>query len=72
MRTCQCGGVIREAGKPYWDILPSCTCSNPVATLGNAYTIYATGTAALPPQPRLRKRKRTDANPDTKEKEKQS
>ena len=30
MRTCQCGGIIRESGKPFWDILPSCTCQDPV------------------------------------------
>jgi len=28
-RICKCGGIIRENGKPYWDILPSCSCQNP-------------------------------------------
>lgn len=28
-RMCECGGVIREVGKPFWDILPSCTCERP-------------------------------------------
>lgn len=28
MRTCKCGGIIRDE-KPYWDILPSCRCQNP-------------------------------------------
>lgn len=29
MRTCKCGGIIREDAKPYWDTLPSCSCQNP-------------------------------------------
>lgn len=47
MRTCQCGGVIREAGKPFWDILPSCTCASPKAIITK--TIYITNTTGTEP-----------------------
>ena len=46
-RVCQCGGIIRENGKPFWDILPSCTCQNPVMVKAQP-TVYTTGTEALP------------------------
>ena len=42
-RTCQCGGIIRQAGVAFWDILPSCTCTNPVA-IQPTTTIYTTTT----------------------------
>lgn len=41
MRTCQCGGVIREQQKPYWDTLPSCTCQNPIAVTNQTITTTA-------------------------------
>ena len=47
-RTCKCGGIIRENGKPFWDILPSCTCQNPTMTENSPVVITTTGTTNLP------------------------
>ncbi len=40
----KCGGVIREVGKPYWDVLPSCSCVEPEVVLGKSYTTSTVGT----------------------------
>lgn len=44
-RTCQCGGIIRQANVPFWDVLPSCTCPNPVAVQPRTRIIITTSTS---------------------------
>lgn len=43
-RVCKCGGIIREVNKPYWDVLPSCHCSNPEMVYVQSKTTNTTGT----------------------------
>ena len=50
MRTCKCGGIIREHGKPYWDTLPSCSCANP-DMVKHDIVITTTSTDSSSPQP---------------------
>ena len=50
-RTCQCGGIIREAGKPFWDTLPSCTCAAPVA-IKQPEIRWATNTTGVESNPK--------------------
>jgi hypothetical protein len=51
MSNCQCGGVIREQGKPFFDILRSCTCASPVA-VQTPTIITTTTTGTIAPKPR--------------------
>jgi len=46
-RTCKCGGIIRENGKPYWDTLPSCSCQNPTMIENIAVVTTTAGTNLL-------------------------
>ena len=45
MRTCQCGGIIRQQGVPYFDVLPSCSCASPIAI--QTQTVYTSTTTTL-------------------------
>lgn len=44
MSTCQCGGIIRQQGVPFFDILRSCSCASPVA-VAPTHTIITTTTS---------------------------